>query len=231
MADAAGRIKWDATGERLYELGVDHGVLYLQKNDGSYDVGVAWNGLTGVTESPDGAEPNDMYADNIKYASLRSAETFGFTIEAYQSPVEFDQCDGSAVAAQGVFVGQQDRKHFGFVYRTKIGNDVSGQDKGYKLHIVYGASASPSEKSYETVNDSPEGITLSWECTTDPVTVSGFNHPVSTIVINSLKADPTKLATLEDTLFGKDATVDPVAAATDPTLPDPATLLAIFTAT
>lgn len=214
------KLVWDAAGNHWYELGIDHGVLFPMKNDGTYDNGVVWDGLTGVTESPDGAEPNDMYADNIKYASIRSAETFGFTIEAYQSPDKFDECDGSAKPADGVSIGQQARRSFGFVYRTKIGNDTNSEsDDGYKLHLVYGASASPSERAYETVNDSPEGITFSWECTTNPVSVEGY-RPISTIVINSLKADSTKLATLEGQLFGGENT--------EATLPTPKAVINMF---
>lgn len=195
-------LEWDKTGERLFEAGVDHGVLYVQKADGTYDHGVVWNGLTSVSESPEGAEPNDIYADNIKYATLRSAETFGATIEAYTYPDEFAECDGSYAVSDGVYLGQQSRKPFGFSYRTKIGSDTNSEiDAGYKLHLIYSATASPSEKSYESINDSPDAITFSWEITTTPVAVTG-HKPTSTITIDSTKADATKLKALEDMLYG-----------------------------
>lgn len=212
---------WDKTGERQFETGVDHGVLYVQKADGTYENGVVWNGLTAVTESPDGAEPNDLYADNIKYASLRSAETFGATIEAYMFPEEFMECDGSAAMADGVYIGQQSRKPFGFCYRTLIGNDTASEsDDGYKLHIIYNATASPSDKNYETVNDSPDAITMSWEIDTTPVPVTG-KKPTATIVIDSTKCNEQKLKTLLDTLYGT--------ATTEPTLPTPDDVIGIFT--
>lgn len=212
---------WDKTGERQFETGVDHGVLYVQKADGTYENGVVWNGLTAVTESPDGAEPNDLYADNIKYASLRSAETFGATIEAYMFPEEFMECDGSAAMADGVYIGQQSRKPFGFCYRTLIGNDTASEsDDGYKLHIIYNATASPSDKNYETVNDSPDAITMSWEIDTTPVPVTG-KKPTATIVIDSTKCNEQKLQTLLDTLYGT--------ASTEPTLPPPDDVIGIFT--
>ena len=195
-------LEWDATGERWYELGVDHVTLYKQTSSGAYGDGVAWNGVTGITESPDGAEPTDLWADNLKYATLRSTETFGFTITAYQSPIEFEACDGSIEIAKGVYAGQQSRTGFGLAYRTKIGNDTQTEaDDGYKLHLVYGATASPSERSRETINDSPDAAELSWECTTTPVTVSGYK-PTSHLVIDSRYADASKLAALEKTLFG-----------------------------
>lgn len=196
-------LTWDDTGKRQYEMGTDHGVLYPMTTGGTYGEGVAWNGLTAVTESPDGAEANDMYADNIKYASLRSAETFGATIEAYTFPDAFIPCDGGAEIADGVVFGQQSRSKFGFSYRTQIGNDVS-QDAGYKLHLVYGVTASPSEKSYETINDSPEGMTFSWEIDTDPVAVKDHPElkPVASITIDSTKVNETNLATLEKKLYG-----------------------------
>ncbi len=197
------KLVWDQTGERLYETGVDHGVLYPINSEGKYTPGVAWNGLTGVTESPSGAEATDLYADNIKYLSMRSAETYGCTIEAYTYPEEFEQCDGSATLATGVTIGQQARKVFGFCYRTLIGNDVDGQDHGYKLHLVYGATASPSERAYATVNDSPEAITFSWEVTTTPVNVADLK-PTACITIDSTKADPDCLAALEAVLYGTD---------------------------
>lgn len=201
-------LTWDQTGKRYYRLGVDHGVLYLPDDSGAYTSGVAWDGLTSVTESPDGAEATDMWADNIKYGSIRSTETFGGTIEAYWSPEEFDECDGSVEIAPGTTIGQQVRKKFGLSYRTKIGSDASaGMDTGYELHLVYGCTASPSESQHETVNDSPEGETASWEFDTTPVNVTG-HKPTATITINSLNADATKLAALEKILYG-DATTEP----------------------
>lgn len=211
------KIVWDATGSRYYETGVDHGVLYPQTSSGVYGVGVPWNGLTSVNESPDGAEPNDLWADNIKYATLISAETFGATIEAYTYPDEFAQCDGSYVPANGVYVGQQTRRPFGFCYRTKLSNDA-GLD-AYKLHIVYNATATPSEKSYETINDSPDAITFSWEINTTPVNVTG-QKPTSLITIDSNKCDATKLAALEDVLYGTSGT--------NATLPSPDEVMSIF---
>ena len=210
------KLVWDQTGERLYETGVDRGVLYPINSEGKYTPGVAWNGLTGVTESPSGAEATDLYADNIKYLSMRSAETYGATIEAYTYPEEFEQCDGSATLATGVTIGQQARKIFGFCYRTLIGNDVDGQDHGYKLHLVYGATASPSERAYATVNDSPEAITFSWEIATTPVSVSGLK-PTASITIDSTKADPDCLAALEKVLYGSD---EPTAGTPRLPLPD-----------
>lgn len=208
------KLKWDQTGERLYETGVDRGVLYVYDTDSSaYGNGVAWNGLTAVNESPTGAESNPQYADNIKYLDLYSAEEFGATIEAFTYPAEFEECDGSAELVKGVTIGMQNRKMFGFSYRTLIGNDTEGTDHGYKLHLVYGAKASPSEKNRSTVNDSPEAVTFSWEVTTTPVTVEGFK-PTSHLIIDSTKADPTKLAELEKKLYGDDS-------AGVPTLPLP----------
>lgn len=198
------KLTWDDTGKRLYETGVDRGVLYtLGASSNTYDSGVAWNGLTGVTESPSGAEATDLYADNIKYLSMRSAETFGATIEAYTYPDEFAECDGSAELATGVVIGQQTRKTFGLCYRTVLGNDVNLNDHGYKLHLIYGCTASPSEKGYATINDSPEAITFSWEITTTPVNVTGFK-PTACITIDSTKADAECLAALEDVLYGSD---------------------------
>lgn len=195
------RITWDNTGERFYETGVKQGVLYVQ-DGGAYPKGVAWNGLTAVTESPSGAEATALYADDIKYLNLYSAEEFGATIEAYTYPDEFKECDGSSEIATGVVIGQQTRKAFGLCYRTTLGNDTAGADYGYKLHIIYNAMASPSEKGYATINDSPEAITFSWEVTTTPVNVEGFK-PTASITIDSTKADPTKLKALEDILYGK----------------------------
>lgn len=194
------KLVWDETGKRLYETGVSQGVLYPQSG-GTYPNGVAWNGLTAVTESPSGAEATPLYADNIKYLNLFSAEEFGATIEAYTYPDEFMACDGSAQIAKGAYIGQQNRKQFGMCYKTLLGNDVNANDHGYKLHIIYGAMASPSEKAYATVNDSPEAITFSWEVTTTPVNVTGY-EPTASIVIDSTKCDPTKLADLEEILYG-----------------------------
>lgn len=194
------KLVWDNTGERLFETGVDHGVLY-PITDGIYGSGVVWNGLTSVSESPSGAEANPQYADNIKYINLISAEEFGCTIEAYTYPAEFAECDGSVQAATGVMLGQQSRKSFGFSYRTKVGNDTMGQDFGYKLHLVYGCLAAPSEKAYNTINDSPEAITFSWEITTTAVPVEG-HKPTAVITIDSTKADKDALQNLEDILYG-----------------------------
>lgn len=200
------KLVWDNTGERLYETGVTHGVLYPQNNVGLYPKGVVWNGLTGVTESPDGAEANDLYADNIKYASIRSAETFKATIEAYTYPEEFAACDGSIAVATGVYIGQQRRQPFGFCYRTEVGNDTStDSDDGYKIHLIYNATAAPSEKGYETINDSPDAITFSWELDTTPVPVTG-HKPTAVITIDSTKTSAAKLSALEDILYGTNAT-------------------------
>lgn len=197
------RLTWDNSGERFYETGVKQGVLYPIQTGGVYSKGVAWNGLTAVTESPSGAEATALYADDIKYLNLLSNEEFGATIEAYTYPDEFADCDGSAALATGVMIGQQKRKTFGLCYRTTLGNDVDGNDYGYKLHLIYGCLAAPSEKAYATINDSPEAITFSWEVTTTPVSVNGFK-PTSCITIDSTKANETKLAALEDILYGKD---------------------------
>ena len=197
------KIVWDKTGERFYETGVDHAVLYPIDAEGLYNGGVAWNGITAINESPSGAEPNNLYADDIKYLVLVGAEDFGLTIEAYTYPDEWEQCDGSAEIAPGVLAGQQNRKIFGLSYRTKLGNDVDGQDHGYKLHLVYGGLASPSERGYQTVNDSPEPINPSWEVTTTPVDVPGFK-PTARLIITSTKADPAKLAALETILYGSE---------------------------
>lgn len=205
------KLTWDASGERLYETGVKQGVLYVMGSTG-YSNGVAWNGLTAITESPSGAESTPLYADDIKYLDLRSTEEFGATIEAYTYPDEFAACDGSASLADGVSIGQQARKMFGLCYRTTVGNDTDGTDHGYKLHLIYGATASPSEKAYETINDSPEAITFSWEITTTPVSVTGFK-PTASITIDSTKADPTCLAALEAKLYGGESS--------EPTLPLP----------
>ena len=195
------KLVWDQTGERYYETGVKMGVLYPQSASGTYPKGVAWNGLTAVTESPSGAEATALYADDIKYLNLYSAEEFSATIEAYTYPDEFAECDGSAELTTGVTIGQQKRKAFGLCYRTTIGNDTDGNDHGYKIHIIYGAMASPSEKAYATINDSPEAITFSWEITTTPVSVSGFK-PTASVTIDSTKVDGTKLKQLEAILYG-----------------------------
>lgn len=213
------KLVWDQTGERLYETGVKNGVLYVQDDKGAYPAGVAWNGLTAVTESPSGAEATALYADDMKYLNLYSAEEFGATVEAYMYPDEFAVCDGSAQAVEGVSFGQQPRKKFGLCYRTAVGNDVLGSDYGYKLHIIYGAKASPSEKAYATINDSPEAITFSWELTTEPVAVTGFK-PTATVVIDSTKVDKDKLAALEDILYG--------GADTEPHLPLPDEIVALM---
>ena len=218
------RITWDTVGERYYETGVKMGVLYPIQAGGLYNKGVAWNGLTAVTESPSGAEATALYADDIKYLNLLSNEEFGATIEAYTYPEEFAECDGSAALANGVMIGQQKRKIFGLCYRTAIGNDVDGSDYGYKLHLVYGCLASPSEKAYATINDSPEAITFSWEVTTTPVSVTGFK-PTSQITIDSTKVKPEKLTALEDILYGKNGEPE---AATEPRLPLPDEVAALF---
>lgn len=215
------RLEWDKTGEKKYETGTRMGVLYLIDSNGTYTNGVAWNGLTGVTESPSGAEESPLYADDIKYVSLYSAEEFGGTIECYTYPEEWGQCDGSASLADGVMIGQQERKTFGMCYRTIIGNDVNKDAHGYKLHLVYGATASPSERAYATVNDSPEAITFSYEFTTTPVNVTG-HKPTAILTIDSTKADSAKLKTLENMLYGGEST--------EPTLPLPDAVAAIFAA-
>lgn len=197
------KLVWDETGKRLYETGVSKGVLYVQADDGTYGNGVAWNGLTAVNESPSGAEATPLYADDIKYLELTSTEEYGASIEAYTYPEEFEQCDGSAELGAGVTIGQQPRKAFGFCYRTLIGNDVKNNDYGYKIHIVYGAKAAPSEKAYQTVNDSPEAITFSWELTTTPVNVEGYK-PTACVTIDSTKVAPAKLTSIEEALYGSD---------------------------
>jgi hypothetical protein len=212
-------LTWDDVGDKLYETGVDHGVLYLPDSSGVYNTGFAWNGLTTVTESPTGAEPSAQYADNIKYLNLVSAEEFGGTIEAFTYPEEFAQCDGTELPSPGVALGQQIRKMFGMSYRTKVGNDVDGMDFGYKLHLLYGALAAPSEKAYATVNDSPEAISFSWDISTTPVPVTDYK-PTSLIVVDSTVVDATDLAALEDLLYG--------AGATEAALPTPDAVIALF---
>ena len=197
------KLVWDQTGDRLYETGVSKGVLYPVQSDGTYSKGVAWNGLSSVTESPSGAEANPIYADDMKYLNLLSAEEFSATIEAYTYPDEFAECDGSADIATGVSIGQQKRKVFGLCYRTVLGNDVDSNDHGYKLHLIYGCMAAPSEKAYASINDSPEAITFSWEISTTPVNVTGFK-PTASITIDSTKAKKEKLTALEEILYGKD---------------------------
>ena len=198
------KLIFDEVGSRFFETGVKNGVLFVQGADGEYENGVVWNGLTAVTESPSGAEATPLYADDMKYVVLYSTEEFGATVEAYTYPEEFEQCDGSAALMDGVTIGQQPRKSFGLVYKTVIGNDVQGQDLGYKIHIIYGAKAAPSEKAFATINDSPEAVTFSWELSTVPVPVSG-HRPTATVVIDSTKVEPEKLAAIEAKLFGSEA--------------------------
>ena len=215
------KLVWDKTGEHYYETGVKNGVLYPMSASGTYPKGVAWNGLTAITESPSGAEATALYADDIKYLNLMSNEEFGATVEAYTYPDEFAECDGSASLTEGVYIGQQARKTFGLCYRTTLGNDAKGNDYGYKLHIIYGAMASPSEKAYSTINDSPDAITFSWELSTTPVAVANFK-PTASLTIDSTKVDPQKLAALEEILYGKDGTgEDNSVGAVDPRLPLP----------
>lgn len=203
------RLLWDQVGEKTYETGTKQGVLYLQASNGTYTNGVAWNGLTSVSESPDGGDANDIYADDIKYLVLRGVENFGGTIEAYTYPPEFEECDGSATLLAGVNIGQQPRKTFGFSYVSTIGNDTELDSHGYKIHLIYGASASPSERSYETINDSPEPIQFSWEFTTVPVAVTG-HKATSLLTIDSTKfkteAQKAKLTAFEDILYGTNGT-------------------------
>lgn len=227
-------LEWDKTGEHIYETGVDHGVLYPQKTDGTYDDGVAWNGLTGVTESPSGGDPNNIYADNIKYLVLRGAEDFGGTITCYTYPDEWEACDGSAQPEAGVVIGQQTRKPFGLSYRTRIGSDTDGDNKGYKLHIVYNASASPSERAYSTVNDSPEAIEFSYEFTTTPIAITGDAYkdykPISVLTIDSTKVETAaNLTTLESILYGTAATTgDNPTDAVEARLPLPEEVISII---
>ena len=213
------KLVWDKSGERLYETGVKKGVLYVQDATGAYPKGVAWNGLTAITESPSGAEATPLYADDIKYLNLMSNEEFGASIEAYMYPDEFMECDGSATVATGVVIGQQTRKAFGLCYRTVLGNDLANNEYGYKIHIIYGALAAPSEKAYATINDSPEAITFSWEVTTTPVEVEGYK-PTATITIDSTKVDADKLAELEDILYGS--------ADAEPRLPLPSEIITLI---
>jgi hypothetical protein len=212
-------LAWDQVGERLYETGVDRGVLFLPDNTGDYNEGHAWNGLVTVAEAPSGAGTTALYADNIKYLSLVAAEEFGATIDAYTYPDEFGQCDGTAEPEPGVYLGQQGRRSFGLAYRTQIGNDLDGNDHGYKIHLVYGALAAPSAKSYGTINDTPAAITFSWTITTTPVAVTG-HKPTATLVIDSTKVDPATLAALEAILYGTPGD--------DPRLPLPDEILTIL---
>lgn len=218
------KLAWDAAGERLYEIGVEQVALYPVLDNGNYGVGVAWNGVTSINENPSGGDENALYADNIKYLALRGAEDFGGTIEAYMYPDEWKACDGTKTIAKGAVAGQQNRRPFGLAYKTKLGNDAKLDDYGYKIHLIYGATASPSEKSYQTKTESPDAVTFSWEFTTVPVPVgSGFN-PTSLIVIDSTKCDADKLKALEAMLFGKDGE----GAGNEPTLPLPAKVIELL---
>ena len=213
------KLVWNEAGKRLYETGVDRGVLYVYDGNGRYQKGVVWNGLVSVNESPSGAEATPLYAGNVKYVELMSNEEFGASIEAYTYPEEFEQCDGSAELADGITIGQQPRKSFGLCYRTKIGNDTAGDEHGYKIHLIYGAKAAPTEKSYTTINDSPEAITFSWEITTTPIEVAGYK-PTATLTIDSTKVTPTALTAIETKLYG-DTTGEA-------TLPTPAEILTLI---
>lgn len=221
------KLIWDKTGERYYETGLDRGVLYPMQDTGFYTKGVAWNGLTSATEKPSGGEPNPIWADNIKYANMMSAEEFGLTIEAFTFPDEFAECDGSKEVAPGIVIGQQDRKTFGLSYRTKFGNDAKGNDLGYKLHLVYGCLASPSEKGYTTLNDSPDAVSFSWDIDCTPVNVTDYK-PTSSITITSTKMDAEKLAALEEVLYGKDPSTPDGTDGVDPRLPLPDEVFSVF---
>lgn len=225
-AEAAGALVWDKSGDHRYETGIDHGVLYLRDATGAYPKGVAWNGLTKVTEKTTGGEATAVYADNIKYLNIMSAEELEGTIEAYTYPDEFMKCDGQVEYAKGAVIGGQTRASFGMAYRTRIGNDVDGDNHGYKLHLIYGAVVSPTEKAYSTVNDSPEAASFSWDFKTTPEVVGDTYRPTAIIVIDSTKCDPQKLKDLEKTLFGADAVTTPTASpAVQPSLPLPAAVL------
>lgn len=213
------KLKWDETGKRVYETGVSQGVLYVQTDEGAYGSGVAWNGLTSVNESPSGAEPTPLYADDIKYLELTSTEEFGASIEAYTYPDEFEQCDGSSELGAGITIGQQPRKTFALCYKTVKGNDIKNNDYGYKLHLIYGAKAKPSEKAYQTINDSPEAITFSWEVSTTPVEVTGFK-PTASLIIDSTKVSKEILKSIEDKLYGTESE--------EPTLLMPNEILALL---
>lgn len=216
------KLKWDQVGEKFYETGVDQGVLYLPNSSGAYDNGFPWNGLVSVSESPSGAESNKQYADNTVYLNLVSAEEFSATVEAFTYPEEFAECDGTAVPVAGVYVGQQRRKSFGLSYRTRVGNDIDAADHGYKLHLIYGALAAPTEKAYTTINDSPEAITFSWELSTTPIDVPGLK-PTATLTIDSTKVSAAKLAELEDLLYGT--------VGVNAQLPSPGAVIAMFSGT
>lgn len=220
------KIEWDKVGERYYETGVDHGVLYPMDEKGEYSKGVAWNGLAAVTDSPSGAEASPVYADNIKYLNLLAAEEFNATVEAYTCPDEFAACEGSVEVAPGAFIAQQNRQTFGFAYRTLVGNDVLGTSYGYKIHLVYGALAAPTERSYQTVNDSPEAATLSWEISTTPVPVTGYK-PTATFVVDSTKTTPEKMAEIEAILYGTNG-ADGGEGGTDARLPLPDEIITIL---
>jgi len=220
-------LSWDDVGERKYETGIDHGILFVRDEEGEYTGGVVWNGLISVTEKPTGAEATPMYADNIKYLNILSAEELELTLEAYTYPDEFAVCDGSIAAEEGVILGQQSRAPFGLCYRTILGNDVDGNDLGYKLHLIYGAYASPSERAYNTVNDTPDAITFNWNVTTVPELCTDFK-PVASIIIDSTLADETDLAALEAMLYGTEATVDPVVAEVPAEMPLPDAILTMF---
>lgn len=227
------KLVWDKTGERLYETGVDHGVLYPIQAGGVYSKGVAWNGLSAVSESPSGAEASPIYADNIKYLNLMSAEEFGATVEAYMYPDEFAECDGSVEVVPGMFAGQQSRKTFGLSYRTILGNDVDNNDYGYKLHLIYGALAAPSEKGYSTINDSPEPITLSWEISTTPVAINTVIDgkklkPTACLTFDSTKFDATFMAKLEEILYGTEPTTEGGTDGVDARLPLPDEILKLY---
>lgn len=225
MSKNPGRMKWDQIGERLFETGLDHGVLFPMADDGTYAVGVPWNGLSAVNETPSGGEPTAIWADNQKYLNLMSNEDFGATVNAYTYPPEFEACDGAAEVAPGVTISQQARKKFGLSYRTLLGNDVVGQNYGYKLHLVYGAQVSPSEKNRETVNDSPTATSMSWSLTTTPVDVPGFK-PTAHMVIDSTKTSKEKMALIEDIIYGKDAADG--GNATESRLPMPAEVIELM---
>lgn len=235
MSTEKKKLVWDKTGERLYETGISQGVLYPIQTDGKYSLGVAWNGLSSVTESPSGAESSAVYADNIKYLNLVSVEEFGGTIEAYMRPDEFAECDGTKELAPGVYAGQQNRKMFGLAYKTLLGNDVDLNDHGYKLHLVYGCLASPSEKGYSSVNDSPEAITLSWEFSTTPVEIEKLVDgkklkPTSILTFDSTKVDSAKMAALEEILYGKDPTTGSADDGVAARLPLPDEVIELMTA-
>ena len=213
------KLVFNNVGERLFETGVKNGVLYVMGDEGTYENGVVWNGLTAVTESPSGAETTPLYADDVKYVVIYAAEEFGATVEAYTYPEEFEQCDGSAAISEGITIGQQTRKSFGMCDKTSVDNDVQGQDYGYKIHIIYGAKAAPSEKSYSTINDSPEAVTFSWELSTVPVPVEGHN-PTATMVIDSTRVPAEKMKLIEAKLYGSEES--------DATLPLPDEILALI---